>query len=226
MAKIVNENQISLFGDFKPAPVVSNIERLLCRNEPVTGVEDIYPESKLLTDIQRVIIRDSPYFHFFKDKTLAEIEKIHKKSSPKMFAESHKSEQSAKALSDWYNAMFSGETLAIEQEYLKRDERYLGTFEGDFNLFDAAGKVYKLNFTFELDKGGITVPKVNLRFHSEGATPISSTGFRSYLNSTALIDGVKKIEDFIEIVALNQAKGECSLEFTRTLSSIGGLWTA
>lgn len=169
-----------------------------------TAVTEVLGEAKsdktLVSLAQRKIMQQNKFFFIFKDKTLEEIEEIHKSRSGYYFKRSNTAEGSQR-LSEWYSAMFTGQTMALEQAYRGVDERFLETQKGEFYLEDKKGVRTKIQFIFAPDyfgsKNRTTIPTHHLEFRSETPNEISETGYRSHFIQYVPYGKVEDFNDFL-----------------------------
>lgn len=157
-------------------------------------------DKTLVSNAQRRIMQQNKFFFIFRDKTLEEIEEIHKSRSGYYFKRSNTAEGS-RQLSEWYSAMFTGQTIALERAYRAVDERFLERQKGEFYLEDKKGNKTNIQFIFAPDHFGsesrTTIPTHHLEFRSETPNEISETGYRSHFIQYVPYGEVEDFNDFL-----------------------------
>ncbi|HRH40077.1 MAG TPA: hypothetical protein PKY82_00430 [Pyrinomonadaceae bacterium] len=185
--------QLNLFGEINDSGTVY---------KPVY-TEDIGEEDfgkSLVSKAQRLILKQNPFAFMFRDKTLEEIEAIHKSKSSYYYKRSNTPEGSHR-LSEWYWAMWAGQTIALEKAYCEVDERFLENQEGEFYLEDKKGKKTLVKFVFTPDNFGkerrTTLPVPHLEFKADVPTEFSETGYLSHFLQFIPFGQVQDFDDFL-----------------------------
>ena len=154
-------------------------------------------EKTILTDKQRRISTENPFFGFFDqlapEKIVSEVFEVGKFYS----------------LSEHplLEAFYTAQTIALENIYRELDSRFLDICEGSFQLTTADGASQKIRFRYEPDyyvfdkRERCKTPTPRLEFFSDEPSIISNTGYRNEFMQCVPYWKTRTMEELVEFKA-------------------------
>lgn len=163
------------------------------------------PEKPILSFVtgrQLEVLRTSPYAQFVRGKSLEDLRALADSFGTKLWKNRDKSAAAARRLEEWRTALSSAQTVALETEYRKVDERFCSPENGVFFLVGAGGTETAVGYKFHpfyFDQSGnrTGTPCHHIEFKSEVPTEISETGYRSHFFGNVPFSSVKSFSDFL-----------------------------
>jgi hypothetical protein len=171
-------------------------------------------EKTLLTDRQREIEKNNPFFNFFSHL------------APELVVSEDFQPGGYYLLSTHplLEAFYTAQTRALEAIYRALDVRFLDRFEGSFDLA-CDGKIQTIRFVYEPDQKdsirrtrpkecGANLPRPYIEFHSEEPSILSWTGFYHSSMNAVPFEKARTIEELVEIkVKEISGRDDCMISF-------------
>ncbi|HLM61929.1 MAG TPA: hypothetical protein VK308_14080 [Pyrinomonadaceae bacterium] len=199
------QEQLNFFQMFDkpPAPAAPTVSASRTQGT-ATAAATAKEEAVLsfVTSRQLEVLKTSPYAQFVRGKSLGELQKLQNSFDTKLWKNRDKSPADARRLEEWRTAFSSAQTVALESEYKKVDERFCRRENGFFHLVSKDGTEtavgYRYDpFHFDTLNTRTGTPTHHIEFKSEVPNEISSTGYRSNFFSAVPFSEVKNFADFL-----------------------------
>jgi hypothetical protein len=164
--------------------------------------------SGFVSDAQKKIVNENPFFNLFDGKTLEELGANTESFGKTYYTTDH----------PILEAFWTAQTIALEELYLSVDARFLRPYRGAFQIRnDATGELQRIDYEFEPyekpnHRPRITPPTPRFQFKSAEPSPISFTGYRHHPMKFIPVSEVRSMEDLIRFAVREILKNDTEPE--------------